>query len=145
MKENILKIRARTFNIFCSILFSKNYWKFKYTSGERRSSCIFKIHFLKQNSLWLKLFPALKSWHRSMTDALKLKRNSDCDKVNKTLKASPLLITLQLAYRITEVLPIIFWKHFNSTNAHVWDNLLWHALPKTVRGYAQLCQGSQLD
>lgn len=43
-----------------------------------------------------------------MTDALKLKRNSDGDTVNKTLKVCPLLITLPLACTSTEVLPTIF-------------------------------------
>lgn len=59
-----------------------------------------------------------------MTDTLKLKRNSDCDTVNKTLKACPLLITLPLAYTSTDVLPTIFRKHLSSTNAHMGDNLV---------------------
>jgi len=129
MKENILKVRARALlRYFAVFYFANNHWKFK----ERKSSCIFKIPFLKQNSLWLKLFLALKSLHRSTTDAVKLKRNSDCDTVNKTLKACPLLTTLPLAYTSTEVLPTIFWKHLSSTNAHTGDTLCDMPYPKQL-------------
>jgi hypothetical protein len=92
----------------------------------------------------IKIIPSIENL-RSMTDAIKWKINSDCDTVNKILKACSLLITLPSAYISTQVLPTIFWKHLSSTNAQMGDNLVWLALSKTVgEGYAQLCQGTQL-